>query len=100
MIRRKLLKKYNLYYIFWIDYSVLTSIFAMIGLMLATIEWEVLYPKRETELILEEATVFSSSCIMITSILGAFAIITKYRMESTWRNFNNPMRFYRRILRT
>ena len=98
MIRRKLLKKYNLHYQYWIDYSVLTSIFAMIGLIIATVEWEVLYPKRETELILEEATVFSSTIIMITSILGVVAIVIKYRMEATWRNFNNPMSFYRRIL--
>ena len=48
MIRRKLLKKYNLYYRYWIDYSVLSSIFAMIGLLMAVIEWECLYPNRET----------------------------------------------------
>ena len=34
------------------------------------------------------------------SVLGVVCIIIKYRMEATWRHFNNPMRFYRRIMRS
>ena len=46
MVRRKLLKKYHLYFTYWIDFSILTSFFAMIGLIIAAAEWEYLYPKR------------------------------------------------------
>lgn len=35
----------------------------------------------------------------IVSFLGIVAIIIKYRMEATWRHFDNPMKFYRKILR-
>ena len=99
MVRRKLVKKYNLYYTYWIDYSVLTAVFAMISLTIATVEWETLYPKRFTEESLEATNVYSCGIIFVTSFLGIVTIVIKYRTEATWRHFNNPMRFYRRILR-
>ena len=45
-LRHKLLKRYNLYYQHWLDYCVLTSLIAMIGLTIGVVEWERLYPKR------------------------------------------------------
>ena len=99
MIRDKLIKKYNLYYTYWIDYTILTAFLAMIGLIISCDEWENLYPKRYSEQALDESNVFSELGIASISLLGVFSIVIKYRMEATWRHFNNPMRFYRRILR-
>ena len=46
-LRHKLLKRYNLYYNHWLDYCVLTTILAMIGLVLGIVEWNYLYPTRK-----------------------------------------------------
>lgn len=46
-LRHKLLKRYNLYYNHWLDYCVLTTILAMIGLILGIVEWNYLYPTRK-----------------------------------------------------
>jgi len=35
----------------------------------------------------------------VISFLGLVAIVIKYRMEATWRHYDNPMKFYRKILR-
>ena len=53
MIRRRLIKKYNMYYSFWIDYSILTAVFSMIGLFIAIVEWEFLYPVRQSKELLQ-----------------------------------------------
>ena len=31
--------------------------------------------------------------------MGELAIIIKYRLEATWRHFDNPIKFYRKIVR-
>ena len=46
-LRHKLLKKYNLYYSHWLDYCVLVTFLAMIGLIVGVIEWERLYDVEE-----------------------------------------------------
>ena len=46
VLRRRLIKKYNLYYCYWIDYSLLTAFIAMTSLAVAAAEWESLYPDR------------------------------------------------------
>ena len=99
MVRDKLIKKYNLYYRYWIDYSVLAAVFATISLLIACFEWEYVYPERFNLTTLDYSNVFSVILILAVSALGVISIIIKYRMEATWRHFNNPMRFYRRILR-
>ena len=43
-VRHNLIKKYNLYYNYWLDYQILVTFFAMMGLILNLIEWEVNYP--------------------------------------------------------
>ena len=32
-------------------------------------------------------------------MMGELAIIIKYRLEATWRHFDNPIKFYRKIVR-
>ena len=99
-VRRKLLKRYNLYYSMWIDYSILCTFLAMIGLAISLAEWERNYQKRigsgETT---PPNNIFVLSIVAVLSLMGVGAIVIKYRMEATWRNYNNPMRFYRKILR-
>lgn len=79
-MRRRLLKKYNLYYTYWIDFSILTCIFAITGLLVAAIEWEVLYPERESGTKLAGQTVFTGYAILSNSIFGVLSIVIKYRM--------------------
>ena len=98
-LRHKLLKKYNLYYRHWLDYCLLVSCIAMIGLMIALIEWEMLYPLHGSSTDLAQSNVFSQWIIVMTSFLGVLAIIIKYRMEATWRHYDNPMKFYRKLVR-
>ena len=45
-IRRKLVSKYNNYYRLWQDFNLLVGLFAMIGLILAIIEWEYNFENR------------------------------------------------------
>ena len=45
-VRRKLIKKYNLYFKHWQDYNLLVASLAMTGLAIGLFEWEILYPKR------------------------------------------------------
>jgi len=99
VVRRKLIKKYNTFYSHWIDYCILVSGLAMTGLLIAVIEWDQIYPQRFTEKSLAQSKVFSTTLIISISILGVIAIVIKYRLEATWRNYNNPIRFYRSILR-
>ena len=70
----------------------------MIGLTIGLLEWEYLYPKRGDEKE-EQDNIFGESIIAVTSVFGALAIIIKYRMEATWRHYDNPMKFYRKIMR-
>ena len=71
----------------------------MIGLMIALIEWEMLYPLHGSSTDLAQSNVFSQWIIVMTSVLGVLAIIIKYRMEATWRHYDNPMKFYRKLVR-
>lgn len=98
-MRRKLIKKYNMYYAHWIDYSILISFISMIGLIVGLVEWEHNYPNRGDEGDILASNVFCEWLIMITSVLGVVGIVLKYRMEATWRNYKNPIKFYRKILR-
>ena len=98
-IRHKLIKKYNLYYSHWIDFCILVSLIAMIGLAFGMYEWEKLYPSRGGSGELLDSSVFGEGIIAMTSGLGVLAIVLKFRMEATWRNYNNPMKFYRKMLR-
>ena len=70
----------------------------MIGLVVGVVEWERLYPVRASDL-LNASNLFVEIFIMISSILGVVAIIIKYRLEATWRNYDNPIKFYRKIVR-
>ena len=76
----------------------LTTILAMIGLVLGIVEWNYLYPTRKEE-ITNSSNLFAESFILITSLLGVISIVIKYRMEATWRNYDNPIKFYRKIVR-
>ena len=72
---------------------------SMIGLVVGLVEWEHNYPNRGSEGDILASNVFCEWLIMITSVLGIIGIILKYRMEATWRNYKNPIKFYRKILR-
>ena len=98
IVRHKLIKKYNLYYSHWLDYSLLVAGLATIGLIIGLFEWEHLYKGIKKDQ-LEDSSLFTEWIIMIISILGMLAIILKYRMEATWRHYDNPVKFYRKILR-
>ena len=71
----------------------------MIGLVVGVVEWNRLYPERATD-IFNSSNLFVESFIAITSLLGVVAIVIKYRFEATWRNYDNPVKFYRKIIRT
>lgn len=98
-VRRKLLKKYNMYYAMWIDYSILCTFIAMLGLFIALDESQRSYSRRSDEGATPPSNIFVLSIVGVTSIMGIFAIVIKYRMEATWRHYNNPVRFYRKLLR-
>ena len=71
----------------------------MLGLVLSLIEWETNYPQNADSVALLKANVFSEILIAVVTGHGLLAIVLKYRMEATWRNYDNPIRFYRKILR-
>ena len=98
-IRRNLTKKFNLYYGLWLDFCILTSGLAAAGLVIGIYEWEKNYPDRGDEGQLLASNVFTQWIIAITTMMGELAIIIKYRLEATWRHFDNPIKFYRKIVR-
>ena len=59
-----------------------------------------LYPERQTEKLLAEKTLFTARIGLGTSLFGVVTIITKFRMQASWKNYNSPMSFYRKILRS
>ena len=59
VIRHKLIKKYNLFYNHWLDYCILVSVLAIIGLGLSWHEWDVVYKSRNNFEMVSRSEIFS-----------------------------------------
>ena len=71
----------------------------MMGLIMSLFEWETNYPQNADSVELLKSNVFSEVLIAVVTGLGLLAIVLKYRMEATWRYYDNPIKFYRKIIR-
>ena len=84
-IRKRLVKKYNLYYGHWKDLNLLVAVFAMIGLVVSAIHWEANFDGRGpygTEF--TKVGHVTDIIVFMCSLMGVFAILLKYYFESVW----------------
>ena len=99
-LRRNLVRKYNAYYRHWKDTNILIAVFAMIGLLLAVLQWETQFSKRGPDgRDVSQVGFFTDFVVLAVSSMGAVAIVMKYSFEAVWMNYRNPVAFYKAIVR-
>lgn len=89
-IKKRMERRYIKYFKHWKDYEMLTCILAMIGLVLALVEYESTfdYLGRSAEEIMRNS--FVRIIITITSVLAIFSLLFRYWLFTFWMDFQDP----------
>ena len=100
-VRRKLVSKYNNYYRLWQDFTLLVALFAIIGLVLAVMQWEKSFdgrgPKGDQFM---KDDLFTQLIVLVISVMGALAIFAKFYFKAVWSQYKNPVAFYKSMTMT
>ena len=46
----------------------------------------------------DEMSIVPNLIIALASIIALFSIFIKYRLEAVWRNYKNPIAFFKKIV--
>lgn len=94
-----MIDKYNTYYRHWKDANILCAVYAMLGLFLTLLNWRGTFADRGPDgMNNSEHSWTTRMIVLITTIFGLFTIYLKFWLEAVWRNFKNPMAFYKKIV--
>ena len=99
-IRRKLIEKYTKYYRYWVDFNILTAVLAGLGLILGMYQWETEFMNRGPDGIdAGEMGIVPNLIIALLSAIALCSIFIKYRLQAVWRNYRNPVAFFKKIVK-
>ena len=99
-IRRKLIEKYTKYYRYWKDFNVLIAVLAGLGLILGLYQWESeFYQRGERGIGTDTHGIVAQLIIALTSVIALLAIFIKWRLQAVWRNYRNPLAFFKKIVK-
>ena len=89
-IKKRMERRYVKYFKHWKDYEMLTCILAMIGLVLAVVEYESTfdYDNRSADEIMHNS--FVRIIITFTTMLAIFSLLFRYWLYTFWMDFQDP----------
>ena len=89
-VSQKLQAKYMKYFNHWKDFDLLTCILAIVGLILAIVDYETTFNYPPNVEALAEGS-FSRVVITFTSLLSIISLLFRYYLQTYWVDFKNSI---------
>ena len=78
----------------------LIAVLAGLGLILGLYQWESeFYERGEKGISTDSVGIVAQLIIALTSLICLVAIAVKWRLQAVWRNYRNPLAFFKKIVK-